>query len=487
MSRKILGLDIRSFSATAVLMETGFKTCAISAYGLAPFPGEGTFHERLSETLTSISGNMDLRDCACALSIPSPRFFYRNISVPFGETKKINQMLPYELEALMARPVEDLLFDFNKIPHPGPEGETRLITAGIETITLKNILDTVEGCGIKPDIVFPGGYSQAKWIKTKLPRRESQIFIDIDSASCSLYLLLSGEVSLIRAIPLSSSQAPSAIHLWSQIQQSIAGFESLFEIKVSPEVIILNGIQNEKFFKQLETVSGITVDGFQLEPPENCSYPEDNGEIFSPSGVFNGALSNALFLYEGFKGMNFRKGPLSARNRIFEYRDRIIRTAVIAGILFLLWLTSSLIEIHLTQNKVDRLQAEILEIFQSRIPDSGTTEFPVHQMKTRIEDLKSAALGSGESGIGLRAIDLLNEISESLPDTLDVDISKFNLTSDEIYIEGTTATFPLVEEIKSKLQALDFIEEVTNRSPLKLDGDVVRFKLEIKPSGEEAS
>jgi Tfp pilus assembly PilM family ATPase len=141
MSRKILGLDIRSNSATAILMETGLKKSAVSGFGHAPFPEDGTYHERLAETLLAISREMDLKDCVCAMSVPSDRFFYRNVSVPFSETKKIQQMLPYELESEIPFSVEDLLIDFNKVPLPANEGDTRIIAAGIETERLNRAFE----------------------------------------------------------------------------------------------------------------------------------------------------------------------------------------------------------------------------------------------------------------------------------------------------------------------------------------------------------
>lgn len=488
MSRKILGLDIRSASATAILLETGFKTCAISGFGHVPFPEEGSFTERLSETLSAIAGSMDLKDCVCALSLPSDLFFYRNLSVPFSETKKILQMLPYELESLIALPVEDLLIDFSKLPATGPDGETRLIAAGIETARLKEIIECIEACGINPDMVFPVGYAQSVWIKGKLPPREKQIFVDMDGENCTLYLLLAGDISLIRAFPIPAAQPTSAIYLWNQVQQSIAGFESLFEMNASPELITINTPLDEKFCRQLETVSGITVEPLRLEPPENCGFPDENDESCPPANAHNGMLANALFLFEGFRGINFRKGPLASKNRIFEYRDRIIRTAIIAAVLFLFWFVGALTDIHLTQKKVNRLQAEILEIYRTHFPDSRNTEFPVYQLQSEIDALKNASMVSGDAGSQLRCIDLLGDISRSIPDSIDVDFSKLQLSGGEISIQGTTSSFNLVTDIKTKIEAIDSVVSVTSINPTREGtGDKIRFRLKIETNGEDAS
>lgn len=483
MSRKILGLDIRSSSATAVLMESSFKNCAITGFGHAPFNGEGNYHERLAETLAAISGEMDLKDCVCAVSIPSDRFFYHNLQVPFSEAKKIQQMLPYELESVIPFPVEDLLIDFNKIPAQGSEGETRIIAAGIETDRMRILLEAVESSGITPNVIHPAGYSMAAWLCSK-SGTGTRLFVDFDDEDCTLYLLLEGMISLIRSFHLPPAQAKSAIHLWGHIQRSVAGFESLFETRVSPASIIVNGFHDEKFAKQLETVSAVSVNLLQVELPANCKFSDGDPGSFSPIAGFNSALSCALYLHEGFRGMNFRKGPLAAKNRLTEYRERLTRTAIIAGVVVVLWLVGTVAGIFITQHKVDRLQTQIAEIFKAHFPNNPNTDYPVVQMRTQIETLKKAAYGTTDTASQVRAIDLLRSISRNIPSDLDVIFTKLQLSDDGIYIDGTTASFNQVEDVKTKIQSIEDIDSVEPQSTAR-DGNRIRFKLRIETAREE--
>lgn len=483
MSRKILGLDIRSTSVTAVLMESSFKDCAVTGFGHAPFPVEGSLNERLTQTLSAVAAEMDLKDCVCAISVPSDRFFYRNASVPFSETKKIQQMLPYELESEIPFPVEDLLIDFDKVPLQGADGETRIIAAGIETDRLKNLLGAVESCGITPQVIAPVGYAAAAWICSRMPG-DTVLFVDFDGENCTLYLVLQGMISLIRSFHLPRAQATSAIHLWSQIQRSVAGFESLFETRVSPGSIIINGFQDEKFPKQLETVSSVSVDSLQVALPDNCEPLNQNSDAFSPLDCFNGALSCALFLHEGFKGMNFRKGPLAAKNRLMEYKDRLVRTAIIAGIVVLLWLLGSVTDIFLTQRKVNRVESQISTIFKNTFPDKKMVE-PAHQMRTEIDTLKQAAYGSTDNASQVRAIDLLRSISRSIPANLDVIISKLQLSDDGVYIiDGTATDLNQPNEIKTRIENIEDVVSAELQNNVR-EGNRVRFKIRIETGRED--
>ena len=158
MSRKILGIDIRASAVTAALLEAGVKKGTLTNFAQALMPAQGDYAERLSTALRAVSQDMDLSDCTCLVSVPSGQFFYRNIAVPFSETKKIEQILPFELESALPFSIEELLFDFKPLKQKGDEGENRLITAAARTPFLADLLSVLSSFGISPQVLAPGGY-----------------------------------------------------------------------------------------------------------------------------------------------------------------------------------------------------------------------------------------------------------------------------------------------------------------------------------------
>jgi hypothetical protein len=191
-------------------------------------------------------------------------------------------------------------------------------------------------------------------------------------------------------------------------------------------------------------------------------------------------------MLEGCKGMNFRKGPLAARNQLAEYRGRLIRTGIIAGIVFLLWIAGGVTGNFMAQRKVDQIEAQIRSVFTGTFPGIQTIVNPVHQMQTEIETLKKAAYGSSDTASQVRSIDLLNSISRSIPMNLDVNFTKYRLSDDGIYIEGNTASFDEVEVMKTKIENIKDVASVTTPTRTR-DGSRIRFKLRIETHREDAS
>ena len=485
MSRKILGLDIRSASASAVLIETGLKKNTLTGFVHAPFSGDGDYHERLSGALGAISRELDSKDCVCVLSVPSNHFFYRNLTVPFGETKKIQQMLPYELESTIPFPVEDLLIDFKKLPLPGPEGETRIITAGIEISWLESFIGTVEASGITPNILIPGGYSAATWISRKAHSHESMLFVDYDGGDCTLYLILSGKIAFIRSFPLPDAESGDTRKLWGQIRRSIAGFESLNEVKAAPDTVILNGFDEQDFARKLEADASVSVRILDVMPPMGTEGMEGR-DRFLPRAAFNAALASSLLMLEGYKGMNFRKGPLAAKTRLSEYRDGLKRTGILAGAVVLLWLVFMLTANHMLQKRVDRLDEQITAVFKNTFPGKQPLKNAVlRQMKSEVESLKKAAFVSGDTGVQLRSVDMLNKISQSIPKETEVHFSKLTSNEDGVTITGTTDSYASANDIKTRLEKVEGFASAKLRT--EEDGEKVRFTLRIQANQEETS
>ena len=108
MPEKVLGLDIREDSITALQLKSELKGYQITACARASIKEDG----RLESALTELSGQMDLSSDLCFASIPARYASYRNLNMPFSESKKIKQTLGFEIETMLPYPVEDMVLDF---------------------------------------------------------------------------------------------------------------------------------------------------------------------------------------------------------------------------------------------------------------------------------------------------------------------------------------------------------------------------------------
>ena len=120
MSKKILGLDIRSDAVSAVLLRSGIREIHIEAHEYVPVLNQKDLDQKdiengIVSALATITKKIDTTDSICIASFPADRISYRNIHVPFKEQKKIRRILPFELEATLPFQIEDIAIDFDII------------------------------------------------------------------------------------------------------------------------------------------------------------------------------------------------------------------------------------------------------------------------------------------------------------------------------------------------------------------------------------
>jgi hypothetical protein len=75
----------------------------------------------------------------------------------------------------------------------------------------------------------------------------------------------------------------------------------------------------------------------------------------------------------------------------------------------------------------------------------------------------------------------LNRVSQSIPESVSVDVSRLVISPETVLISGHTDGFKAVDEIKSRLEKIEFFKKVTISSAnIGRSGKEVRFQLKAE-------
>ncbi len=476
-------------AVSAVLMESGLKKNLVVGHVHMPLPPDnataGSLENRWDSFFQTLSRRFDISGSSCVLSVPASRFLFRNLSVPFSDGKKIQQVLPFELEATLPGPVESFLFDFQKLPFTTSTGDTPLIAAGVETRWLSETLDSLGRAGISPGIIVPSGYPLAAWLCTRKADGRQRLVIDYDGADCTVLLTTGDTVGLIRGFPLSAGDPDLAGVLQKEILRTLGGFEALFETRLSVTETVMHGLSPALLAPMASSIGHLPTAMPDLLTDAGWDRADTAGDDWQPAH-YDTALGCVSLGIEGFSGLNFRKGPLAAKSRLAAYRQWLPRLTVHAAVVAALWLGAMAAESYALKRKVTELDRRITGVFQSTFPDVRTIVDPVHQMRTGLQELKNTALGPAGAPPALRTIDMLREISARIPPAVDVHLTKLVAGEDGILISGTTASFNIVDDIKNNLEAFEgFLSVKITSADMDRNDNRIRFKLKIQPRMEE--
>jgi len=482
MSRKILGLDIRSDAVSAVLLTNSSKGTAIKAYEYVPISGSTDFESDLAATLKSVVEKIDVTNAVVVASFPAEQISYRNIQVPFKESKTIRQILPYELEPTLPQAVEDLIIDFQTLTLPDKIEHTDLIAAAVAKTELKAYLDILASFEIEPEIVTVGGYPTAFCLNRLAETPENYLGVDIGSRRGTVFAVLSGEVCLIRSFPIRSDNSLSVGEsLGTDIQRTLSALKEMLCLDFQPESVFVTGCGRDDPglaedmarilrlpVRQTDLTASIqALQLFQPEQPWNTSQMDN-------------ALALALMEAEGISGLNFRQGPFAAKKFWIEHKQSLIKTGIVAGLVLILAFFNVVLESHLANKKLAGLNRQITAIFTSTFPDVKKIVDPYQQMQVKMQSARKNTFIPLSGGKMIRSIDLLNDISRLIPSKADVNLTRLVMGPESIAISGDTDTFNAVDDIKSRLEQSEFFKKISISSAnIDRSDNRVRFKLKV--------
>ncbi len=483
MARKIISLDIRNDKILALLIKTGLKGHIIEAASSAPVPADSETTEETGNKFISAVDNairgMDLSGAEIVVSIPPNWISYRNLRMPFKDRKKIRQVLPFEIESTLPFPVEDVVMDFQTVRLAE---KTDIFVCAVKTSDLMSIVDVLKSKEEDPQAVTSGGFPTAMCLAKFANIAPQFLFMDVERSFCTVFAISSGQVYLARTFQSDASDsADKGASITRHLMQFLAAFEAFYEFGFEPATLCISGdeIHVDVLKKKLDPFMNVPVQSVDILSDVMKNTTLANGVVCRPE-EFNGAMSMAALEIPGVDMINFYGERTVIKRYWEENKNDIIKTAGIALFVFIIFMFNVLLEARQLNNSIRNINQQILMIFQSTFPDVNKIVDPVQQMRAKIQEIREKSSYAGDVEDITLNIDILNEISRLVPDSIDVEFTQFVRGDENILISGDTNTFNAVDEIKVNLEKSDILKNIViNSANLDASSNRVQFKLKV--------
>ncbi len=481
MSRKVLGLDIRNESLTAVVVKTSLRENRIDAHAHIPIPDNDEDHDRFKRAIEILCREIDIDGCDWVVSISADHFSYRLLKIPFRDVKKIQMVLPFELEPTVPFPVDDLNVDFIALKSDGHGDHTDVIAVAVPKSELTPYVDTLAAIKIDPEMITLSGLPAAVCLSNQTDGENDRLFLKVERTLSTLFIIGGGRVKLIRSFPTPEARDLLADSLGVFVQRTLAAYGELAQSQYQPldMVVTGSGLNGAKFDADMARVMELPVNRLNLADRLNIIFDSENSNLWD-SALMDNALALALMEIEGIRSVNFHKDGFAAKKFIVKHKQFFIKTGILAAsVLFLLCL-NMLVESYTLNRQIDRFDRQITGIFQETFPEVKRIVDPFQQMQIKVQEFKKDAVVQSATTPHHLSIDILNSISKSISESISVDITRMVISADSVLISGTTNTFEAVDDIKSKLELVDMFKKVTISSTNKnRSGQEVRFQLKV--------
>ncbi|MGD9180490.1 MAG: type II secretion system protein GspL [Desulfobacterales bacterium] len=481
MSRKVLGIDIRNHSVSAVLLNSSLREYRVDDYIHLAFSDPDDPEKGLTAALEILTEKMDLSGSDYVVSIPAGHFTFRNLQVPFNNTKKIRMVLPFELEPTLPYAVDDLVVDFQPLNGSLEGDQTELIAAAIEKNRLTPYIEALASIEVDPEKLTFSGLPTALCLAHQAELEEEQLFIEIDEAAGTLFMLAGDRLQLVRSFPLPTAGPSKAKLLCAQIQQTLAAFQESSDLNLQPIEVVASGIglDETNMAAYISKALNIPVTAASVADRLNIPVESYTGNPWIPAQMDN-ALALTLMEVESFDTLNFHKGQFAAQKFLSKHKTPLIKTGILAAAVLVLMFFNVLMGTYTINKQVRGIEQQMNQIFKATFPEVKTIRYPYQEMQARMRETQKNAAFQAETGPHIRSIDILNSISENIPNNIKVDFTRLVIQPENVLISGTTDTFNSVDDIKSRLEQIQYFEKVTISSAnIDRSGNEVRFMLKV--------
>lgn len=495
MPEKILGLDINSDSITAVQVISGLKGFEITTCGRIIIEEDGGLEGALKELLQQ----MDLKSDTYHTSLPVEDVSYRNLQMPFKEPKKIRQTLPFEIETVVPYSIEDLIVDFTIVDR---SDQTEILVVSVRKSLISEYLEQLQGHGIDPKVLDIRCVPLVSLLLNQQDTPDNGLIFEIGPERNTMVLYIKRRIALIRTFSLdggtpvpsdaddtdygspdtlTTEQIESRIKSFCEmVQKTIHSFGWQSNRAIHPEKIFFTGrgaLYGETG-NLLSRYLDIQAEQINLSGHKKVRMTKDVALVWNPA-LMDNALALALRQNRQSQGFNLRRNEFEIEKHYLGLKKELKKWAVFL-VFILAFLTADLgVDYYYLQKKYNSLDQEITGIFKKTFPNVKRIIDPIHQMKVKIKALKDPTVSSPGLGRNKKVLDLLKDISQRLPKSMDLRVTRMEIDPDTMRITGNTDTFNTVDNIKSGLEPSSYFSAVTISSA-NLDRTGKRVQFEIK-------
>lgn len=501
MKRRALGLDISDdFVAAVVVQQTGqdrrVVACAFHERG-----GGEDIADLLPGLLTGIGWNSGASACGVSLAGVS----VRNLSLPFTDRKKIEQVLPLEMDDQLLTPVAEQMVEY--LVTGAGENSSTLLVAALEREALRLQLDALGRGGLSPDSVTLRNMALAEILARSGKMPASFMLLDAGVHAVNMVLVHGGVVVFVRRLPYPErmyTEAPFAFSnglasithtpeamtcisaICDDIRRSIGFFGLESGMAVEPEQVVLTGsmLQVDELRAKISEELAQEVIPCSLKQEAGITLAAELREEWQPA-LFDHALALALQGLKKKQGVNFRKGEFATEPLIFASRPRLIAAAVLAAVLLAGGGLLLGIDYRSLRKNYDELGSRMEALYKETFPGATKVVDPLTQMQANIQDIQAPSIATPVFSGDKRILNILADISARIPKELTIHVTRLVIDQESVQLKGDTDTFNNVNLIQGNLRKSPLFDEVAIVSAAADKGSsMIRFELRLQTGGE---
>jgi general secretion pathway protein L len=434
---KIVGLNIEPGRFAATVVQRQFGRTEVLDSVVRSWTDEEGLVGALRELAPQWAG------ARIVSALPGRVFTQRSLTFPFGDRKRIEKALTFEVEDAVPFELDQVALGHLLLGRPGTKKgeETHVLCLMVPRAELGRHLELLSRAGIDPQAVVPS-FAGLAALAARMPANGPALLVMGQD-------LCLAEGSVVKALRSRGSTATGGLlHVLRSIET---------EQRAPVEKAVL--LSDDAPLKQALEELGLAVE---------VVSPEIGGQRPSDPGSLGIALTEEV---------NLRTGEFAYRKEDEGLRRRRRTVIIAASAVALLFAVNVGVKYFVVRSGYGNLERQINDIFRQTFPDARSTGDPVREMRDKLNDAKKrfGALGSGTS-----ALDVMRAVTDGIPVEMRVTFQDFLLEGERLRLQGEAPSFESLDKIKSQLQKSPLFSDVQVQDTHMGVDNKVKFRFDIK-------
>ncbi len=326
---RFLGIDVGTTALRGALVRSALRKLEVERYveiPLAEHPGSPGRMPELAEAGRSLLRALPASPDVIVASLPGEEVSLRVLELPAAARKRILEILPFELEAVLPYDPHDAVFDYQPI---GTEANVlKVLVASVLPEHVSSALEGLRHAGLEPRELAAGAASLDGLCNLLPELREPGpiLLVDLGEQRTDMCFLQAGVCVFARTIALGIEHLPGASEdVRRELQRTLTSFRGAgFE---SPKLVALCGPG-----AAAEGALDWIGDALSLPRAQALRLPAAAQAEAAPSPALGRAAALAARGAMGRRRINLRTGSFAtkdARGQLVEHLNLIVTCAVI--------------------------------------------------------------------------------------------------------------------------------------------------------------
>ncbi len=535
MSQRILGVDIGSYSIKIAEVEQKFRHFELVGFYEQPLVVvEGQpWEAAISAALMKLSEEYNLPKDHIYAALSGQVMAFRQITLPFGDFKKIDTTIEFEMENYVPLPLDELLIDYQILF--SSKTQSNILIGYTRTREMVRLMTAFSGADLDPRFVGAEPIEMAHLLKLGMIQPEGAFcLLDMGHEKTNVMIFSGQQLAYARSIMVGGRCLTQAVAEALKIPHSEAE-------KMKTELgDVGNGSEDmDAMTQQIANAIKGALQSFIIQLRQTLlSYQENQGQAVQAILLCGGTsrligmdqylssqvrmnvsfadcldapfnkLADATWcrpvvpmalclayrgvIGVGLKDIQFCRGEFSYKGEMREIGVWAKQVAVMMVISALFILGTFFTSYFTLRGRVKAQQAKIAAITATILPDlppksRAKTSTVLSALDGKISEMKDRQKKMEEE-VTLSVMEVLKGISSTMPprEQLTMDINELTLVSKRVRLQGDTNSFEAIDLIKNGLSQSPLFKNISTGNVRKGPKGEVKFDMSFDlVDGEE--